>query len=80
MLHRTCMVVSVMTLWVGTVGACQSDGDSEQSELQALLHDEPLQQVSLRAATSSPQPVNARAGAALADGSGPPVGRWNFDN
>jgi hypothetical protein len=35
-----------MAVWmVSTVGACQSEDADEQAQLQALLHDEALQQV-----------------------------------
>ncbi|HEU4726404.1 MAG TPA: LamG domain-containing protein [Kofleriaceae bacterium] len=72
-----------MAIWlVGTTGACQSDGDDEQARLQALLHDEPLQQVppgaALREVTAAL--TAAAPAAAPAASSGPPVGSWKFDD
>jgi hypothetical protein len=77
------IAVSVMAMWgVGTVGACQSEATDEQAQLQALLHDEALQQVPPSAAPRAAQGVTAafRTGATSAATSDPPVGAWDFDD
>jgi hypothetical protein len=76
--NRLSIVVPLMVLWT-PAGGCQSDTADEQSELQALLHDEPLQQVPPSAASAMGMSTAALAVAPGAS-SGPPIGAWNFED
>ena len=66
---------------------CQSEdsagGTDDAAQLQALLHDAPLQQVPPAASLRGGEAVAAVSRAAVvadAASSGPPVGAWNFDD
>jgi hypothetical protein len=82
--HLSSIAVSALAMWTAsTAGACQSDGADDQAQLQALLHDEPLQQVPPGAAlrpTEGAAAVSRAGTTASAVPSGPPVGAWNFDD
>jgi len=78
--NRSCIAVSAVVLSL-TAGGCQSNTSDDQAELQALLHDEPLQQVPPSAAASTMGVSSAALAVAPADASsGPPIGSWNFDD
>ena len=74
--NRSWIVICTMAAGLGA-GACQSGDADDQDELQALLRDEPLEQVPPGAVEASPRvPAPIAPGAS----SGPPVGRWTFDD
>ena len=77
--NRLSMAVSVVVLWI-PAGGCQSDTVDEQTELQALLHDEPLQQVPPSAASTMGVSTAALAVTPGDASSGPPIGAWDFDD
>lgn len=84
MLHyRSCIAISVLGVWMAAGAGCQSEDVEDAAQLQALLHDEPLQQVPPGASSRTADRVAAmsRADAASEAGSsGPPVGAWSFDD
>jgi concanavalin A-like lectin/glucanase superfamily protein len=74
--NRSWIVICTMAAGLGAA-ACQPGDADDQDELQALLRDDPLEQVPPGAVEAS-----ARVAAPIAPGasSGPPVGRWTFDD
>jgi hypothetical protein len=81
-MNRKFSMVLFLEIAVLGAGGCQSD-ETDQDELQALLHDEPLTQVFPGAASvAAPDPGAASAGkhSDIILPSANPVGVWNFDD
>jgi Concanavalin A-like lectin/glucanases superfamily len=77
--NRLSIAASLVVLWI-PAGGCQSDAGDEQAALQALLHDEPLQQVPPSAASTMGVSTAALAVAPADASSGSPIGAWNFED